>query len=76
MIGVREKRDWMKEQMNEWNRRSVKNRSGVERGKSWAWENHIDKSIKNSSRMKNGAREFSIDFDRPIRGGPKAQLDA
>ena len=73
---MREKRDWMKEHLNEWNCCLVKNRSGAERGKSGAWEMKFDKSIKNSSRKKNGAREFPIDFDRPIRGGPKAQLDA
>ena len=76
MIGVSVMCDWMKGHLNEWNCSSAKNRSGAERGKSGAWENNIDKSIKNSSRKKNGAWEFPIDFDRPIRGGPKAQLDA
>ena len=33
MIVVRGKRDWMKEHLNEWNRCSVKNRSGAECGK-------------------------------------------
>ena len=72
MIIMREKRDWMKEHLNEWNRSSAKNRSGAERGKIGAWENNIDKSIKNSSRKKNGVWEFSIDFDRPIRRWPLA----
>ena len=70
MMVMRGKRNWMKEHLNEWNPCSVKNRSGAERGKSGAWENKVDKSIKNLSRKKNGAQEFPIDFDRPIRRWP------
>ena len=49
---------------------------GLSVGKVGRGKTKFDKSIKNSSRKKNGAREFPIDFDCPIRGGPKAQLDA
>ena len=71
MIVVRGKCDWMKEQLNEWNRSSAKNRSGAEHGKSGVWKNKVfDKSIKNSSQKKNGVWEFSIEFDCPIRRWP------
>ena len=72
MIVVRGKHDWMKEHLNEWNRRLVKNKSGAKCRKSGAWENKVDKSIKNSSRKKNGAWEFPIKFDHPIRRWPLA----
>ena len=49
---------------------------GLSAGRVGRGKTKFDKSIKNSSRKKNGARKFPIDFDRPIRGGPKAQLDA
>ena len=46
---------------------------GLSAGKVGREKTKFDKSIKNSSRKKNGAQEFLIDFDRPIRGGPMAQ---
>ena len=70
MIVMRGKCDWMKEWLNEWNCCSAKNRSGAERGKSGSWENKVDKLIKNSYRKKNGAWEFSIEFDCSIRRWP------
>ena len=43
---------------------------GLSAGKVGHGKNIVDKSIKNSSRKKNGAREFPIGFDRPIRRWP------